>query len=170
MKKVWKTGVRRPAMLWRNTRSAGDQEDRAQRTDIWQPVRSLPVEGRALAPLLAAARHYEAFVVHWCTSIGTTRPNLAAGNRAASRPAEKSADGVQRLHLTRWQARLSYLRVGNRRSTRAILRPSGCPQDEEGPGVNSGTVPEIPGRTGNRQPLELVQVPTGADFFFQGGV
>ena len=144
-----------------NALQAGDQEDRAQRTDIGQPVRSFPVEGRALAPLLAAARHYDAFVVHLRTSIGTTRPDLAAGNRAASRPAEKSADWVQRLHLTRRRP-LFYVQVGNWLSARAILHPSGCPQDEEGPGVNSGTVPDLSGITG-----------AGADraqTFFWGGV
>ena len=79
----------------------------------------------ALAPFLAAARHYESFAVQKC---------------AASRPAEKSADGVQRLHLTRRRP-LSYLRVGNRRSARARLQPSGVPnlrkagrQFRDGPG------------------------------------
>ena len=33
-----------------NALQAGDQEDRAQRTDIGQPVRSFPVEGRASNP------------------------------------------------------------------------------------------------------------------------
>lgn len=59
---------------------------------------------------------------------------------AASRPAEKSADGAQRLHLTRRRP-LSSVHVGNRRSARARLHPSGVPnlrkagrQFRDGPG------------------------------------
>ena len=93
MKKVWKTGVRLPAMLWSNTLQAGDQEDRAQPVDIWQSVRSLPVEGPALAPFLAAARHYDAFVVHWRTSVGTRSHGPRRRGRAGGNCREAGSKG-----------------------------------------------------------------------------